>query len=110
MYLCGTKVGGQYRLVRGNPFGKDNCLPVLVDPLPLRTGEQRTGKWRIRRKNGGLDSLVFKLLFPAFLGPIDAQKLFQEGIAIEVGSSIHPHAILRVQTPNEISAPVVVVE
>src|SRR5215212_7726689 len=93
------------------PSSENNCLLILVYPGPMgAVDSQQTSKRYIRLYQHCLNTVTIEKFGPAWLSVICVEKTHQYLIAVNISTTIHVNLIIRMQSPNDVAAPVVVVE
>jgi hypothetical protein len=89
------------------PDGGDG---VAVGFLPACEAGELGGEDALGGGEDEVDVVVGQDALEARLGGLDLEVAAEEGVSVEVGAAIDEGAILRPEAPDEVAAPVVVVE
>src|SRR5580698_8923226 len=95
-------------VLAGGCADENDCLGVPVGGLPAGVKKQGLGQGRAGGNQDGLNVPVIENLLPALVKLSHRlNALAQQVVAIEVGAAVGEDAVLRVEFPDGIAAPVV---
>src|SRR5580700_7663582 len=90
---------------------QNNRLVVRIDCFPFWQSSQCCHQRSVWGKSDGSDSPLGKCTLPSIAPKVvDGGQVVHESVAIEIGPAIDVDAVIGIEFPNEISAPVVVVK
>src|SRR3989442_10768094 len=110
-----TQVWGFLRLMGPSApahrrLGQNGHLGIRIDLLPARVRPKSGYQWGIRREDYGADSPGLHGMPPIVGQVITCGEIVHEGIPVKIGPAVYVNAILGIQLPDEVAAPVVVVQ
>jgi len=85
-------------------------LGVVVGDGPAGCALEAYGEGGVGRHDDGLDMPVLKDLLPGVFELIGIGEIVEQGLAIEVGAAVDEDGSGGVELPDQVAAPVVVVE
>src|SRR5258708_9714702 len=90
--------------------GEDGRLPVFIADCPSGLATEGLGESRVCRHDHGFHMPLIECLFPVVFQLKRIRELLQQMLPVKVGTSVDEDSRIRIQFPNQVAAPIIVIE